>query len=213
MKKFLAVTLILALVFTMAACGGKDATVSEVQVQNEASTEKKAETGIKEYETVAVGNKIATDFIEMTISEAGMADSLETSIKSGYITYTFGPGSSAETDYAYIKGTIVNKSTSNIRNEIVANAKVGDYTLEEDGLTIYKSDGETVYDLSPLVEYNFMMYVEIPNALVERKETCNFNFGFKEGMESASFEEFSELDYKYCLQIAQEAAPAPETAE
>lgn len=205
MKKLLALALVAVLVFSLVSCGGKDATVSETpSVETE---EKAPETGAKDYETVAVGNKIATDFIELTVTEAGMADNMQQSITTGYLTRTFGPEAVEESDYAYIKGTIMNKSTSSVQKEIMAIASVGDYTLEENEFYVYKSDGDTVWELSPLVEYNFMMCVEIPNALVGKPEGCDFKFGFKEGMES-SFGEFDELDYKYSLHIAPEAAPA-----
>ena len=76
------------------------------------------------------------------VTESGITNSLKTSIKNGNITYTFGPNDSEETDFAFIKGKIMNKSTKTIGKEIAAIAKVGDYTLEEDGLNIYKSDGD-----------------------------------------------------------------------
>lgn len=201
MKKILASVLLVVLTFTLAACGGNNT------VTDGSSVPEAAETGAPDYETVAVGNKISTDFVEMTITESGMASSLKTSIKNGYVTYTFGPDDSAETEFAYIKGKIMNKSTETIGDEIAAIAKVGDYTLKEGGLDIYKSDGDTVWELSPLVEYNFMMYVEIPNALVESMESCDLNFGFNEGMQS-SFSEFEEMEYKYSLKITPEAPVA-----
>lgn len=197
MKKILATVLSAVIALTLTACGGSN-TVSE----NSTGTEV-AETGASGYETVAVGNKISTDFVELTITEAGMASSLKTSIKNGYITYTFGPDDSAETEFAFIKGKIMNKATETIGKEIAAIAKVGDYTLKEDGLDIYKSDGDTVWELAPLVEYNFMMYVEVPNALVDGMTACDFNFGFNEGMQS-SFSEFEEMEYKYTLKITPE---------
>lgn len=211
MKKLLAMLLTFMMVLALAACGGNNATVSDnVSSEVENAT---AETGAKDAETVMVGNKITTDFVEMTITEAGMANSVKTSIKTGNVTRTFGPNDSAETDFAYIKGKIVNKSTASISNAIMAIAKVADYTLEEDELYIYKADGDTVWELSPLVEYNFMMCVEIPNTLVESMDSCDFNFGFNEGMEN-TFSEFKDLGYKYSLKITPEKeVPAPETAE
>ena len=212
MKKILVVMLALAMVFALASCGGQQ-TVSTTVTEVEQGAAESAETGAPEAEAVAVGNKIATDFVEITITEASIANSIKTSIKSGNFTRTFGPDDSAETDFACIKGKIMNKSTASLQENIMAIAKVGDYTLEESDVYIYKSDGDTVWELSPLVEYNFMMYVEIPNSLVEGMESCNFNFGFNEGMES-TFGEFGELAYKYCLTITPEAtAPVPATAE
>lgn len=207
MKKIFLMALAVIMAFTLVACGG-NSTVSDGSTDNAV-----AETGSSNYEAVEVGNKITTDSVEITITEAGMANSLETSIKNGYITYTFGPSESEETDYAFIKGKIMNKSTETIGKEIAAIAKVGDYTLKEDGLDIYKSDGDTVWELAPLVEYNFMMYVEIPNALVESMESCDFNFGFSEGLKT-SFSEFDDMDYKYTLKITPATeAPVPATAE
>lgn len=201
MKKILGVTLLTIALLTLAACGGKNNTVTE---NVPPVADESAATGVSDIESVAVGNKIVTDFAEITITEAGITNSVKQSIKTGNFTRTFGPDDSAETDFAYIKGKIMNKSTSTVQDEIVAIAKVGDYTLEEDDTYIYKSDGDTVWELSPLVEYNFMMCVEIPNALVQGMEVCDFNFGFNENMES-SFSEFDEMAYKYSLKIT----PAP----
>ena len=207
MKKILTVVLVLVLALSLVACGSNN-TVSDGSAGTEV-----AETGGSDYETVAVGNKISTDFVELTITESGIVNSLKTSITNGNITYTFGPNDSAETEYAFIKGKIMNKATEAINKEMVAIAKVGEYTLKEDGLDIYKSDGDTVWELAPLVEYNFMMYVEIPNALVNGMESCDFNFGFNENMQS-SFSDFEEFGYKYSLKIIPETeAPATETVE
>ena len=212
MKKFLVVAFAVILSLALVACGGNKGTNSEVSTVTVAE-EKKAETGASDLEKVEVGNKITTDFVELTITEAGMANSLKTSIKNGYITHTFGPDDSAETEYAFIKGKIMNKATETIGKEIAAIAKVGDYTLKEDGLDIYKSDGDTVWELSPLVEYNFTMYVEIPNTLVESMENCDFNFGFSEGL-NTSFSEFDEMEYKYSLKITPSAQePSGEAAQ
>lgn len=207
MKKILSVVLVLVLALSLVACGG-NSTVSDGSAVTEV-----AETGGSDYETVAVGNKISTDFVEITITESGIANSLKTSIKNGNITYTFGPNDSEETEYAFIKGKIMNKATETINKDMTAIAKVGEYTLKEDGLDVYKSDGDTVWELAPLVEYNFMMYVEIPNALVSSMESCDFNFGFDENMQS-SFSDFEEFGYKYSLKIIPETqSPATETVE
>ena len=197
MRKILSIAFAVVASLSLVACGGNEGPVSEISTVTEGT---QAETGVADIENVAVGNKITTDFVELTITEAGMADSLKTSIKNGSVTYTFGPDASAETDFAFIKGKIMNKSTSNISNGILAVAKVGDYTLEEDDLYIYKSDGDTVWELSPLVEYNFMMCVEIPNALVGNMESADINFGFNEGLEGA-ISNFEEMLYKYTVKI------------
>ena len=199
MKKVFLVLLAVVIALSFASCGAKNSTVS-----TEVPDETVAETGAPDYETVAIGNKIATDFIELTITEAGMASSMKQSIKSGNITHTFGPDDSAETEFAFIKGKVMNKSTETCGKELSAIAKVGDYTLKEDGCYIFKSDGDTVWELAPLVEYNFIMYVEIPNALVESMDSCDFNFGFSEGLDT-TFSEFDELEYKYVLNIAPKA--------
>ena len=195
MKKFMALVMAVVMVFSLAACGGNDGTVS-VDVAEDATT-----SGSDTAETVAVGNKITTDFVELTITEAAVQSSAKTSIKTGNFTRTFGPDDSAETEFAVIKGKITNKSTSTIGNGIVSNVVAGEYTLEEDDVYIYKSDGDTVWELSPLVEYNFMLIVEVPNALVGTADGLNFNFGFNEGLDNMVVD-FSELDYKYSLKIA-----------
>ncbi len=211
MKKILALILVGIMSLTFVACGGQEVTVTEGTTT--VTEGKEAETGASNFETVAVGNKIATDFVELTITEAEITNSVKTKIKTGNVTRTFGPDDSAETDFAVVRGTIMNKATSTLSDEIVANAKVGDYTLEEDGVYIYKSDGDTTWELSPLVEYNFMMYVEIPNALVEGMESCDFNFGFNTNLEDA-FVKLGEADYQYTLKITPEvAAPAEEAVE
>ncbi len=51
------------------------------------------------------------------------------------------------------------------------------------------------------------------DALVTDMESCDFNFGFNEGMQS-SFSEFKEMEYKYTLKITPEAAaPATEPVQ
>ena len=226
MKKLLALILAITMVFAFAACGGDEAektenkveeTVSETEnktvtetvetdtVEEEKIEEEKIEEEKIEAETVAVGNTITLDFAEMTVSEAVIADDIQTSVKNGHITYTTGPQSKSDTEFVYIRGTIKNTSKSSFSMlDVVGSVEIDGYSYPIDNISAITSEGQSTYSLDPLMSVTYTIYAEVPNELAASASPCVVNFGFDENFASVPHSSTGtpDLPYNYTLTIS-----------
>ena len=198
MKKLFALVMCLTLVFAMASCGGK----TENTVNSTVSTSAEKGSEAPKAEAVDIGNTITVDFAEITIDEAGIADDIKTSIKTGNITYTSGPDSSEDTEFVYIRGTIKNTSKAEMNNPLISgNVDADGYTYELD-LNVIESDGSSAFSIAPLISYTYTLYAEVPNEIAQNFEKCSMNFGFEENFENVfTSDESYDTQYIYTIKI------------
>lgn len=195
MKKILILLALTIAILSLASCGSAPAENPGTVTETEAVA---PETN--KAEAVTVGNKITVDFAEIAINEAQIANDIKQSISSGSITYTTGPDSSDATDFVYIRGTLKNTSKAEINNpEIVGNVEIDGYTYELD-CNLIEKDGSSAYSISPLMEYTYTLYAEVPNELIANWQECKVNFGFGESF-SFSINSIEEADYQYSLAL------------
>ncbi len=200
MKKLLALLLALSVVFIFAACGKKAETPSTVGVAPTETGETKPVA-----ESVAIGNIITTDFAEITVDEAGLANDIQTSIKTGSITYTSGPDSSADKEFVYIRGSLKYTGKSSVVSpNFLGSVEVDGYSYDIDD-SIIESNGSSVFTLEPLMTYQYTLYAEIPNELAESFDSYTMNFGFEEGFDNTvvytSSGETQPPEYNYTIEI------------
>lgn len=206
MKKLLIMLLAGTMLFCFAACANNeeklenDEMIGEVTQESEVAEETKEITA----ETLAVGNTITTPFAEMTVSEAAIANDIQTSVSSGSITYISGPDAKEDTEYVYIRGTLKNTSKSEIvMVNISGTAEIDGYTYDLDR-TIIESDGNTTFSIEPLKTYTYTLYAEVPNELAQSAAPCVVNFGFNENFGNIINipNKETKIDYNYTINIA-----------
>lgn len=182
MKKTLGILLTIISIFMLNACGNTVETPEQVPTQMAENNELPPEP-----ETVSVGNVISVDFAELSIDQAGIADDIQQSIKTGNITYTSGPDSSADKEFVYIRGTVQNKSKAEITwPDVTGKVEIDGYTYEIQDFNCIESDGSSASTLSPLMTYTYTLYAEIPNTLATSFTDCKVIFGFEENFESTT---------------------------
>lgn len=210
MKKIIAITLSLVLVFCFAGCGndaeanadaGKQDTVTP-SVTEAPETTTEAPADVKNAETVAVGNTITLPFAELTVDEAGIKDDIKQTIKSDGIRYTTGPDRSDDKEFVYIRGTIKNTSKSAINSvELKGAVEIDGYSYDIADIDLIESNGRWTYSIDPLITYIYTIYAEVPNQLVENLASCTMIFGFDENFEYIQHDATS-VAYNYAIAIS-----------
>lgn len=204
MKKIVITMLALSMLAAFTACGEtktNNVTPSEngAAAGSEAEVEKEAES---ELAAVAIGDKITTDFAEITVDEIGIKEDIKISVTNGNITHTTGPSTQSGTKFVYVRGTMKSTAKSEIsRAEFYGNADIDGYTYEIDS-SIIDAEGYSTYSISPLMTYTYTLYARVPNELADSHESCVVNFGFNENFEQDFDTEISDCDYGYSAVVA-----------
>lgn len=199
-KKVLAMILATAMVLSLAACGGskgsedskkaEDAKVeattepekeAEVEATAEPEVTEEAPAGV-EPTSIAIGDTIALDFVEITFAETGIAADIKQSITIGNATRITGPEPVDGQQYIYLRGTIKNLATEELPvfDFFVGEFKLDDYCYKvtANECTVIDANGSSENGVPPLATYTFTMYAAVPNELVDTYTTSNFRFGF-----------------------------------
>lgn len=155
-------------------------------LQTAAETTAKAEVT---YTTLKRGDKINTDFLEMTIDEIGTAKELAS--KYAYETFGVVFGNNEAEDgksFIYVKGKITNKSAEDIYTNhsyvdttCVCNEKY-EYNawLEMDNEYTYISSFNSIV---PFETTTYYLYAEVPDGMIDNLTECRFTFSFAEDLE------------------------------
>lgn len=211
MKKILSLLLAGTMAFSITACGNtankssnrstkqsstvKTSTKSNVnsasnvtesvvtQQSSKSSSVESSETKPKvEPASIAIGEKISLDFVEIAFEESGVEKNIQQSIKKGVVTRTTGPEPKDGKHFLYLRGTIKNlaKQELPVYDFFVGNFKVDDYDFKVDTnqCSIIEDDGNTMETISPLSSGKFTIYAEIPDELAKSYNEANFIFGF-----------------------------------
>ena len=207
MKKVFSLILAVVLCLSLCACGEKTTAsaeqtipVVETEVPTEPATvivetipvvETEAPTEpapVIEVVDVPLGSMLSTDFVEMSFKEAIVAKDVKYSVKTGVVTRITGPEPVSGQQYICLTGTIKNTSTSAlpVYDFFIGEFNLDGYTYKVDAndCDILDGEGQTEYEIAPLMEYTYRLYVAIPDALADSHSTCTFTFGFYDGFDN-----------------------------
>lgn len=188
MKRFIALTMILAMIFLMCACGSavseNDKETEEPRQQEE--TVQPTELKLKE--------KTALPFVEFTLSTAETTkqvavmsdrDAKASSYQSAGEGYTF----------VAVHGSIRNLNSESIN---LANA-IGEIVLNE--TLTYSATVNAFHnnhlnaEIAPLEEAKLYIYAKVPEETADAIETCTLNFGFNDLLAEKSENAASSMFY------------------
>ncbi len=204
MKKALALALTLAMLFSLCACGSSsdtttpsnetpsNTTVEDVAptennpvedvVPDEKPVESEPVEGKAEPISVAVGETITLDFVEISIDEVGVAEDIKRSITNGNVTRTSGPETESGMSFIYIDGIIKNLDTNKlpVYDYFIGEFLLDKYSYEIDtnDCDIINANGEPLSTIAPLTTGSFRLYATIPNELATTYQSATFTFGF-----------------------------------
>ena len=209
MKKALSLIMALILCLGLCACGATgdadtkdeatttapaketvaptEATESESVAETESVVETEGAPAI-EVNNVAVGDTIATDFVEILFNDVTVAEDIQMSVTTGFVTRITGPSPVSGQQYVCLSGTIKNISTSPLPvfDFFIGEFNLDGYTYEVDAsdCDILDGEGQTMTNIDPLMEYTIRIYVAIPNALADSHSSCTLRFGFYDAFDN-----------------------------
>ncbi len=218
MKRVIALVLALMMALALCACGGGTQTNDEktgsdtttVTPNDNADvtpTEDTTEEGIKA-ETVAVGDKISLDFVEMTLDQFEVSDGyqFEYTDNSSAITITRKTSidCSSGMKLVCLKGSFMNKFNKEVfpSNDpaggvIIINGNEYSTTFE----CYNAAEAESILNIVPQQQVDYFLYAEVPASVADSIETCEVYIGFVENMDPSVWaRELSDYDYLYKLE-------------
>lgn len=184
MKKTFAMLLALTMCLSLSACNKKavveDATENATESVVEAPTEKEKTA---EFTPVSTGEKIATDFVEITVGNVESGQSLT----KGTISYS---PASEKNHYLWLSAMLKNLTGDafHLAQGMYALITFDDKYNYEADLKCFEG-----YDMDPLIEYDIYMSAEIPAELAESYEKVTVKFGFNDNFTEYDYDKY---DYK-----------------
>lgn len=192
-KKGILMMTVIALTLTLASCGNRDQQGQETEEQSGA-----------EIRPVGIGDRITTDFIDMTVEQAGTADRIKPSDPdptSFYVT-SYVPGSN-ETFFC-VTGTAKNTGGTeydliHMYTELVFDGKYH-YTakvLGDSGRDLYGSQ------MKPLSSVRYYIYASVPDEIIGSFSTVTVQFAFNDNIKAVRRKEnFSAYTHRYEISLA-----------
>lgn len=174
MKRIFSIVLVLAMCVSLCACGGANGTETPEEKKNGETlsqdiNEPETESGV---DSVALGEKITLDFAEIVFD----------SVELGYSVGGSGISATAQDGMRLfsLTGSIENiagsnLSVANVNAEMIFN---GEYTYTAKA-TIQDSRSYPV-SVAPLASAEYVLYAEIPEALLDKLGTCEVRFSLNE---------------------------------
>lgn len=205
MKKTLSLILVIVLCMLLVACGdveitkpaedsketsrvGGNISIKPTEDDTTESAPEEEPAPKIEVKGVAIGEKIVTEFVEMTFDKVVVDENIKHSVKIGHVTRTTGPDPIAGQKYVCLSGTIKNISTSPlpVYDFFIGEFELDGYKYEVDAndCDILDGSGQTETEIDPLMEYVIRIYVAIPNSLADSHSSCTLYFGFYDAFDN-----------------------------
>ena len=152
-------------------------------------------------ETLAIGDAIDLDFVQITVEDAGVKDSLQVSSNASGIKITSCPAPVTGKQYVYVQGKLKNLATSAVRPQIVGTVEIDGYSYElKSDLT--HADATPTSKAEPLDEVTYTLYASVPSELTGSFQTCTVRFGFDDGFSNNVFAAYDDCAHRYQCDLA-----------
>ena len=147
-------------------------------------------------EELAVGDGIDLDFVQMTVEDIGVKDSLQVSSTASGIKITSGPAPVEGKQYVYVQGKMKNLATETVRPTVVGTIEIDGYSYDLK-IDLAHADATPASRVDPLDEVTYVLYASVPAELTGSFQTCTVQFGFDDGFSNNVFAEYDECAYRY----------------
>lgn len=186
MKRLLLAMLTAVIVFGLCACGGSESpeTIDMPPTASPSTAPDESDTPEPVIETSAIsigcGDSIDNENFLMTFDSMELFDEYSYSIGENVKSFVY-----VEDGYKLlaVKGHFENKSTGTISSDAFLNTAIinDSYTADEyDVRLIFLRNNS--YEIDPYTDYDYLIYVNIPEKLAEMFESAVFTIGFKNDM-------------------------------
>ncbi|MBR3785652.1 MAG: hypothetical protein IKJ77_04545 [Firmicutes bacterium] len=152
---------------------------------------------VAKQQEVKKGDKVTTDFVEMTVKGHDVKPEVKFSKTSGSFTTTTGLYENSGKKYMYIEGSLKNVSKQELDAEFVGSLVVDGYEYEIDEFLV--EDASSCYSIEPLASVSYVLYAEIPNELAGNYKSAVLNFGFDEYFKYGT--DFEDCPYQFSYKI------------
>lgn len=189
MKRLITLLLALAMVLSLAACGGSDAPAAEDKPAAP-KTEEPAPAPKSDSVTLALGESVDVGFAQFNFDSAVV--NYKAGGNKGYRPAPDGM------QFFILQGTIRNTGSSELKLFQLQGEMTfgGTYTYSAQGAVSYSDGYET--SLAPLMEGRFLVYAEVPDALLEQLTDCSVTFSFHENFAETPKDP---TDGEYCYTV------------
>ena len=140
-----------------------------------------------------VGQTLAAEGIELTFSEAGIADDIRITSNSSGIKITSGPSPEEDKQFVYLKGTLKNTGTTSVFPTIGGKIVLDGYEYNL-SVSLANEDATPCSIIEPLDSVIILIYAHIPAELTTAFATGEITFGFNDNFETV---DISNCDYLY----------------
>lgn len=172
--------------------------VSLIQTAN--WPENTGDSAAQEPQTVAMGEAITTDFVEMVFNDSGVKDMIEFSTTSGggsiTVRHTVEPAKDG-TQYVYLQGDVKNLFTSAIDPTRMKAKLVINDTYELECKITVMSGSSSIHDLEPMNNATLVLDTGIANDMVGQIEKLVWKIGFDEAFAGSSSGDLDGCKYQY----------------
>ncbi len=141
---------------------------------------------------IIMGEKIVLPFAEIVFTEWGIENDLHMRVQISSFEYSsFGPEAVAGKKYFVVRGVVKNTTHEYIDGfYYLDKLDLDGYKYDGAGSEIWDSSGSTTW-LDPLVEYNFYLYVIIPDEIASNYTTGKYRLGFTESFKNDVYDYLS----------------------
>ena len=193
--------LVIAAIVIVAVSGGKKPAenipmeaphyqeIAPVEIAETEATEGPAKIDVVE---LPMGSSLSTGFVDMTFNEVIIEPDIRKSVTIDRVTRTSGPQPLSGQQYICLSGTIKNTSTAElpVYDFFLGRFQLGDYSYDvtANDCDVLSADGSPESGIAPLMEYEYRIFVAIPDELAEMSKAgefpISFTFGFYDGFDN-----------------------------
>ena len=139
------------------------------------------EEGASELEAApyTLGNVISADGAEVVFDEAGVAADIRITSNSSGLQMTSGPSVYDDAKYVYVRGTVKNTGTSEVRPAIAGQVTVDGYEYRL-SVDVIGTDGAPASRIAPLDTAYVLLYAKVPNELADSFDEATVTLGFND---------------------------------
>lgn len=154
-----------------------------------------------EAETLAVGDAVELDFVQMTVDDIGVKDSLQITSNASGIKITSGPAPVEGKQYVYVQGKLKSLATSTVQPKIVGTVEIDGYSYNLK-CDLAHADATPTFRADPLDELTYTLYASVPTELTGSFQTCTVRFGFDGDFANNVFTKYDECAFRYQCDLA-----------